>query len=158
MENHDGTDKLYRSNLLVFPGTDGHSQYGKPCFEDTPDTENNALNANNTLRNNTCWLASDVVLLANLCNASVSLNKTVSIKSHHDRYYTPSGDFKIRCTCAPTPGSPATCQGSKATMAFNYSLAQWQAGGVDVGSMVKPLPPPHELLAEIILRSRELLR
>ena len=161
MENHDGTDKLYRGNLVVFPGVVGHSQYGKPCFEDTPDSENSGrLKANNTLIANTCWLSSDdATVLANMCNVSESLATTVSVRSYRQAFFTPSGaaGWKVRCNCAPTPGSPKTCQGHQASKAFNYSLQQWQAGGVDVGSTVAPLPPPQRLLEDVIRRARALL-
>ena len=160
MENHDGTDKLYQRNMIVFPGVANHSQYGKPCFEDTPDMERTDLDANNTLRGNTCWVTSDFVLLANSCNASSSqhnLSRTVSIKSHNDSYNTPSGSFRVSCRCAPTPGSPETCLGDEATRSVNFSLAQWQARGVDRGSSVARLAPEDQLLAGIIARARQLL-
>ena len=153
IENHDGTEKDYRHNLIVFPGIVNHSQYAKPCFEDTPDIEHTELSANNTLKDSTCFVSTDAPIITNGCNASRSLLRTISVRSANNTFVTPTGAMHVQCNCAATPGSPKTCAGSNTSVgSTNLTLDSLQRQGIDKGSTVGRLPDSAEVLCTDIIQ------
>eukprot|EP00039_Didymoeca_costata_P009697 m.129188 g.129188 ORF g.129188 m.129188 type:complete len:900 (+) comp14573_c0_seq3:288-2987(+) len=145
MENHDGTNKLYKGNLILFPGILNHSQYSKPCFEDTPDKEYTNLNANNTFQENICVVTTDFAVMPNLCNYTAGLNRSISVRSYNNTFYTPSGDFLVHCACSNTPGSPKTCFGNHGE-STNLTLATLQKEKIDNDSHSSTIPNVAQIL------------